>query len=131
MQRLWDQGQLGERLGLSNHTVSDLESGKLAVPRSAFSMTKLEEVLGPTSARYVVMDRYGASFDIGRIESKFWEHVKAQSKRKTPGEHWTRKAIAEGREVRGGSLYGIPTEVWEQATRIVNERKNKQSKKIK
>lgn len=130
MQRFWDQAELGERLGINYHTVSDLETGKLMVPRAPFSITKLETVLGPTATKFVVMDRFRGSFEIGKVEHKFWCNVRDSRKQRAPGQHWTRKEILEGRAPKGGSFMGIPTDIWATAVKLNNEQKKK-SKPIK
>lgn len=124
MQRFWDQAELGARLGINQHTVSRLEAGKLMVPRIPFSVTKLEEVLGPTAAKYVLMDRYSATFNVGQIQTRFWRQKFAERRPRAPGQHWTRKAIAEGRAPKGGSFMGIDSDIWAKSIEL-NARKNK------
>lgn len=133
MWRLWDQHELGERLGINSHTVSDLETGKLLVPRSPFSVTKLYEVLGPTGAGYVLLERYASSFNAGQIHSKFIHQKLAVLRQRRPlGQRAAAKVLAGGGKLpRGSTLFGIDRDVWDTAIRLTNERKKKNTKPIK
>lgn len=131
MQRLWDQSELAEKLALNPTTLGQLEAGKLPVPRHPFSVSRLEEIFGPQTTKYILLNRYGATYDVARIRNKFIDtRFRVERKPRAPSQHWMRKRIAEGKPVRG-TYQNIPHEVWNLATKLNNEREKKHSNSVK
>lgn len=131
MQKFWRLEDLAPKLGLNATTLGRLESGQLAVPKHAFTVSKLEDIFGELGTKYIILNRYGATYDQARIYGKFMSKVRRERKQKPRGEHWTHKRLKEGKPTQGYSFLGIPGEVWDEANRIFKEREKKHTKKVK
>lgn len=131
MKRLWRLEDLAPKLGLNSETLRRLEAGTLAVPKHAFSISKLEDVFGEMDTKFIVLDRYGATYCEPIIRGKFWGKVYRERKTKPRGDHWTRKRLAEGKPVQGYSFQGIPGDIWDEARRLFNAAEKKRNKSIK
>lgn len=129
MQRFWHQKDLAEKLGMSTETIRRIEAGTLAVPRYAPSVSRLEDVFGELAVKYILLDKYGATYSEPAIRSKFWGKVYRNRKAKPKGEHWTRQRIREGKPVQGHSFQGIPGDIWDTAVRLHKEKEAKNKRK--
>ena len=67
----WDQAELGRQLGVSASTISDLELGRLVVPRAPFSFAKLMEVM-PKMASHVVLGTGNYADSYNAIRVRYW-----------------------------------------------------------
>lgn len=128
MQKLWRLEDLAPKLGLSSTVLGRLESGQLAVAKHAFSVSKLEDVFGELGTKYILLNKYGATYDQARISNKFWSKVRRERKPKPKGEHWTLKRLQQGLPVQGYSYQGIPGEIWDKAYELQKAAKKKRSK---
>lgn len=130
MKNGWDQKQLAEKLGLSSNTVSELEGGKLAVPRFAFSVTRMKEILGDLETKYILLNQYVSRFDAGTIRMNFWRES-YRNRARPKGEHWTKARLQSGRPTQGYSFMGIPGEVWDLAWKLKKQQGVQPIKKVK
>lgn len=94
MKRLMDQAQLGEKLGVHQTTISDLELGRFPVPKRPFSITQIKEVFKEDTA-FILFGRNPDRFSQANISGQFWfTKLVIERDRTTPqgGEnHWTRR----------------------------------------
>lgn len=131
MKRLWDQRQVAALLGLHARTVSEMEAGKLAVPRFAFSVSKLEQVFGPLATSYILLGKNAEVFNFSDIYQKFnYTKHKLEAKKRAPSARWNNKQIRDGKPAYS-TYEGIPHEVWNLANKIYKEQQNNQSSPIK
>lgn len=100
MRNLWDQKQLGQKLALPQKTISELETGKIAIPRFTFTIAKLREIFGEDT-NFILFGSSAGRFDASAIQAKFFE-AKYHTERKpmVKREHWTYKELRVGRKVR-------------------------------
>lgn len=66
------QAQLGERLGASQNAVSDLESGKVAVLRHPFTLSRFREIFGDATY-YVLKGTERERIERSPITLGYWE----------------------------------------------------------
>lgn len=128
----WKQHVLAEKLGLHQRTISSIEQGKLASPRFPFSLSRMQEALGPTLTRYVVLNRHAATIDPWAVRSRYLKKIdETRVKNRKKSEHWTVKRLREGKSVQGEAYQGIPGAVWDLANRIHRENEKRLNKLIK
>jgi transcriptional regulator with XRE-family HTH domain len=130
MQKGWRREDCAPKLGLNATTLGRLEAGELAVPRHPFSVSKLEDVFGELGAKYIILDRYGATYDQYRIADKFWSKVRRNRKPRPRSQQAINEGIRKGPGgARPGETYnGIPAEIWDQAWALHLAAKKKRSK---
>lgn len=99
---LMDQTELGDRLGLPQKTISELENGKLSLPRFHFTVARLRGVF-PADVDHILFGTGAARYNFGHIESKYFD-VKFRKERKprVKREHWTYKALRAGMKTQNG-----------------------------
>lgn len=98
---LLDQEELGAKLGLPQSTVSDLELGRIAVPRFPFTVATLRQVFGLDTG-YILYGRNPERYSIGFIRQRYIDtKFKTDRKKREPAEHWTHKRLKAGKSVRG------------------------------
>lgn len=121
MKRFWRIEDLAPKLGLNQETLRRLEAGEISIPKHAFSVSKLEDVIGETATKYVLLNRYAASYDPGMIRANFWNKVTRERKRPPRGQHWTQARIKAGLPTQGHSFMGIPGDIWDRAMKLHKE----------
>lgn len=96
MRKYLDQAQLGELLALPQKTISDLETGRLAIPRYAFTVEKLREVFEDDTS-FILYGSNSTRYNSVAIQTRYHE-AKFQKERlyQSGREHWTKRAKREG-----------------------------------
>lgn len=93
---LWDQAQLGMKLGLAAQTISEIEGGRRPIPRHAFTVSKLRDVFGDETG-FILLGHNAGRYNASAIERNFFEtkFQTARKRRPDPVEHWTSRALRE------------------------------------
>lgn len=96
MNLLLDQVALAKLLNLAPQTVSDLETGRISIPRFAFTVGKLRSIFGDAT-NYILFGTGAERINFNAIQEKF-RRAKFYTERpkKEPKEHWTKRALREG-----------------------------------
>lgn len=84
---LLTQGELAEKLALSQTTVTDLELGRLAVPRFPFTISRLREVF-PDQFNFILFAKGDKSVRRSEIHFRFLERRPQGAKPKKHKPDW-------------------------------------------
>jgi transcriptional regulator with XRE-family HTH domain len=92
MQRLWDQDELGDQLGCSKKTISDLEMGKIGVTRKAFTLERFMDVFGKDTS-FILLGTGADRFNAGFIGQRYWnlKHKPKPGDRRITSGIWAKK----------------------------------------
>ena len=69
---LWEQKELGEKLGVHQKTISSLEGGKLTVPQKPFTVARMEAIFG-NHMSYILYGSNKERYNEGLIHTRYWE----------------------------------------------------------
>jgi transcriptional regulator with XRE-family HTH domain len=98
MKMLMDQKELADILGIDQHTVSDLEKGRLGVPRTPFTVKLLKDIFAGDMG-YILYGTNSERYNANLIQSR-WHHERFTARRakRMPSEHWTHRKMREKKE---------------------------------